>query len=139
MGRAADPTPHVRMGVYERDGQRCVSCGRWGGLTFQHRQAVGMGGSTVRPRFDQGLSACGSCNERYEGDLQQAALRFGWKVKRWVEHAGMVPVFVPREGRWYRLARALPRREHVTHAEAMRMMREVYGEQYVDGAGLVRD
>ncbi len=138
MTRAADPTPHVRMGVYERDGHRCVSCGRLD-LTFQHRQAVGMGGSTMRPRFDQGLTACGACNTRYEGDLQAAALRFGWKVKRWVEAAGMVPVFVPREGRWFRLARSAPRREHVTHAEAMRMMRAVYGEQYVEGVGLVRD
>lgn len=137
MSRAADPTPHVRMGVYERDEHRCVSCGRWGALTFQHRQAVGMGGSTQRPHFDQGLAACGNCNGRYETDLQRAALRFGWKVPRWVQVAGMVPVFYPRERRWFRLARSTGRREHVSHVEAMRMMREVYGEQYVDGEGLV--
>lgn len=135
MSRGSDPTPAVRMGVYERDGHRCVSCGRHD-LTFQHRQAVGMGGSNQRPRLDQGLAACGTCNSRYEADLHQAALRFGWKVPRWVEHAGLVPVFVPVEGRWYRLAHTCARRDHVTHAEAMRMMHEVYGDDYVEGAGL---
>lgn len=95
-----------------------------------------MGGSKQRPHFDQGLAACGSCNYRYEHDLQQSALRFGWKVPRWVEHAGMVPVFVPAEGKWYRLARSCARRDHVTHAEAMRMMHDVYGDRYLEGAGL---
>jgi hypothetical protein len=131
------PTPHVRMGVYERDQHRCVSCGRFGGLTFQHRQAVGMGGTMIRPRFDQGLTACGICNGRYETDLQQSALRFGWKVPRWVEHAGMVPVFVPQLGQWFRLARSAPRRDHITHLAAMEAMHEVYGQRYIEHIGLV--
>lgn len=129
------PTLVIRFGVYERDQHRCVSCGRDFRLTFQHRQATGMGGSKIRPTFVQGLTACDSCNSDYEHRLQQAALRFGWKVRRWVEHPGLVPVFYAPERRWYRLT-LLGTREHISHAEAMRMMAEMYGPDYDPEQGL---
>ncbi|MBK0296769.1 hypothetical protein IAE22_33140, partial [Bacillus sp. S34] len=101
---------------------------RWAGDDWALQYAEEHGGHAIERHVPPTVLSKESLDEfvksRYEGDLQQAALRFGWKVKRWVEHAGMVPVFVPREGRWYRLARSVARREHVTHAEAMRMMRE---------------
>lgn len=124
----AKPTPIVRAGVYTRDGKRCVSCSaREVPLEFQHRRAVGMGGSKAQPNYDDGLTACSRCNSRYEGDLQRAALKYGWKVPRWVMHPGMVPVWYVNERTWYRLTR-LGTRVPIDGPEAARMMYEVYGE-----------
>lgn len=125
----ADPTPVVRAVTYERDGERCVSCGARAGLQYQHRQAVGMGGSKRRPRLDEGLTSCASCNPAYESSLQESALRFGWKVKKWVKDCALVPVYYPLERAWFRLA-AEGGRVRVSPDVAMQMMVEVYGTVY---------
>jgi hypothetical protein len=128
-GRAADPTPEVREGTYARDGRRCVSCGRRDQLSYQHRQSVGMGGSKIRPGYADGVTACMDCNPRFEHDLQTAALRFGWKVPRWVVSAGRVPVFDTVERQWYALD-TVGGREPVTEHRALQLMHAVYGDDY---------
>ena len=131
----SDPTPVVRAVTYERDGHRCVSCGARV-LQYQHRRAVGMGGSKIRPRLEDGLTSCGICNPAYEGRLQAAALRYGWKVKSWVKSPELVPVFYPLEHNWYELT-AEGQRLRISQARAMEMMTAVYGEQYDETKGLV--
>lgn len=130
------PTPAVRRMTYERDGGRCVSCGGTE-LQFQHRRATGMGGSKRRPEFTDGLTSCGTCNPAYEGRLQAAALRFGWKVARWVASPGRVPVWFVLERQWFLLA-ATGVRTPISAVEAMEAMHEVYGDRYVPGEGLIR-
>ncbi len=131
----SSPTPAVRAVVYERDGERCVSCGATSQLEYQHRQAVGMGGSRERPLFVDGLTSCAHCNPRYEDTLQRAALRFGWKVRGWVEYPGMVPVWYPLERSWFLLGRT-GERTRMSHFDAMAAMHEVYGDEYLEGVGL---
>ncbi|GAB3605327.1 hypothetical protein GCM10027413_07360 [Conyzicola nivalis] len=70
--------------TYERDGRRCVSCGAGAHLHYQHRAAVGIGGSKVRPPVAEGLTSCETCNPAYEPALQLQAWRFGWKMSPWV-------------------------------------------------------
>ncbi len=71
-----------RARVFARDGWRCAACGAFEGLTIQHRQALGMGGSKRRRELFELLTACATCNARFESDLQSEALRLGWKVRR---------------------------------------------------------
>jgi hypothetical protein len=135
----SDPTPATRAVTYERDGHRCVSCGAWVHLQYQHRAAVGMGGSKVRPLFVDGLTSCATCNPAYEHALQAKALRFGWKVPQWVRERGRVadvPVYYLLERTWCRLLTD-GRRIRITRAAAMQLMHEVYGESYDDEKGLV--
>ena len=125
----ADPTPHVRQGVYNRDGRQCVSCGSRDELTFQHRQAVGMGGSKLLPIAEEGVTACMACNTGFEGAIQTVALLHGWKAPRWV-NAHEVPVLYPHAAGghpkgWYRLED--DQREPITEAQALTAMRGVYG------------
>lgn len=136
----ADPTPIVRAHTYERDGERCCSCGARTGLQYQHRDAVGMGGSKIRPLLEEGVTSCSVCNPAYEGALQHVALKYGWKVRGWVkgrfETLSVVPVYYLLERTWYRLTRD-GLRVPVSKAEAMAMMHEVYGEQYDEELGLI--
>ena len=125
----ADPTPVVRAVTYERDSEKCVSCGATTGLQYQHRQAVGMGGSKRRPRLDEGLTSCAACNPAYESTLQESALRFGWKVKKWVKDCALVPVYYPLERAWFRLSRE-GGRVRVSPDVALQLMVEVYGAAY---------
>lgn len=130
----SDPTPVVRAVTYERDEHRCVSCGATVHLQYQHRLAVGMGGSKRRPRYEEGITSCAICNPRYESDLQILALRYGWKVKkvkRAVEHPEDVPVFFPMERIWYRLTTS-GSRWPLSEREALTMMRAVYGPEYAE-------
>ncbi|WP_022886390.1 hypothetical protein [Glaciibacter superstes] len=124
-----EPTATVRKGTYKRDGYRCVSCGATSPLTFQHRRAVGMGGTIHRPVIVDGLTSCAFCNEAYEHGLQTVALLRGWKVKKWVKDPGRVPVWFPLERSWSVL---LPDGSRVptTEVAAKRMMADVYGEQW---------
>ena len=130
------PTPVVRAVTYERDGHRCVSCGATVHLQYQHRRAVGMGGSEVRPRLEDGVTSCATCNPEYERELQTKALQFGWKVPRWVKNPERVPVFFWMERTWYVLM-VEGTRKRVSASLAMAMMREVYGDAYVEEKGLV--
>lgn len=129
----ADPSEKVRRGVKDRDEGRCVSCGSAWALTFQHRRAVGMGGSDVRPSYADGLAACGSCNGRFEGDMQTLALLNGWKVRRWVEQPELVPYYHAHSDAWYALSPDGPWRLHITRRKAMSMMRAVYGSDKKGG------
>lgn len=123
------PTKQTRQDVYVRDGYRCVMCGATDPLTFQHRRAVGMGGSKILPPPVDGLTLCASCNERCEADLQDAALAHGWKVRRWVRSPERVPVFFPAELAWYRLEGT--RRVRISAAVAMEMGCAVYGDEWM--------
>ncbi len=126
------PTRGVWADVKQRDGFRCIVCGRRDGLQFQHRLTVGMGGTKVKPRREEGLTACGICNEAFEGRLQTLALVCGWKVKRVkraIEHPEDVPVMYPLDNSWFVLTDRGTRRQ-IKKTEALAMMREVYGEQY---------
>jgi hypothetical protein len=123
------PAPAVRATTYERDEHRCVSCGATTGLQWQHRRATGMGGSEVRPGLEDGLTSCALCNPAYEGALQKRALRFGWKVRRWVKHPEHVPVFYQLELRWYVLD-GQGRRHPISRGRARGLMEEVYGPEY---------
>ncbi len=126
----AAPTAECRRFVYVRDGRQCVICGALE-LTFQHRRAVGMGGSRDLPPPVDGLALCIICNQRVEADLQGEALLNGWKVPRSVKDPSRVPVYYPREFAWYRLEGI--RRVKITSAIAMEMGCAVYGEQWMHG------
>jgi hypothetical protein len=82
VNRKSDPTPQVRMAVYDRDGVRCVTCGAWNPLEFQHRQATDMGGWNRRPTVVEGMCARSSCNSAFEYSLQRVAPLRGWKVRK---------------------------------------------------------
>lgn len=79
------PSQKVRTATYIRDGFRCVSCGATEGLQWQHRESSGSGGRGRKApavTTADGLTSCGSCNPRYESDLQGLALQSGWKLRR---------------------------------------------------------
>lgn len=122
------PTIETRTSVYARDGRRCVMCGALE-LTFQHRRAVGMGGSRNLPTTVDGLTLCMVCNEACERDLQMRALANGWKVRKWVTSPERVPVFYPREGWWFRLEGVT--RVRISSAVAMEMGCSVYGDEWM--------
>jgi hypothetical protein len=122
------PTETVRAAVYRRDGSQCVAC-LAAQLTFQHRRAVGMGGSKIRPGAVDGLTLCLVCNEACEAEMQTLALANGWKAKKWTDPT-KVPVFYPHEFQWYRLEGV--ERFPIPAAAALDMMHAVYGDDYFD-------
>lgn len=126
----AAPSPVQRTVTYERDGHRCVSCGSMWSLQFQHRQAVGMGGSKRGVNLAGGVTSCASCNPEYEGSMQTLALINGWKVPRWVRDVSAVPVRY-NGGVWRELL-SDGRTRPLSNLHARAMMFEVYGEQYVE-------
>jgi hypothetical protein len=115
--------------VKQRDNGQCVVCGAREGLSFQHRQAVGMGGSKHRPTCVEGVTACVPCNEAFEHRLQRIALLRGWKVRLWVDDAGRVPVWYPLLGGWHVLTLD-GGREWISAATARVLMVDVYGDEY---------
>lgn len=123
------PTTEVRTAVYFRDGYRCAACATTEGMTFQHRRAVGMGGSKLVPSPVDGLTLCASCNARCESDLQDLALASGWKVRRWVQSPEKVPVYYPGELAWFRFEGV--RRVRISSAVAMEMGCSVYGDEWM--------
>ena len=122
------PSTQTRTDVYVRDGYRCVMCTAVDGLTFQHRRAVGMGGSKNLPTTVDGLTLCLTCNEACEHSMQTVALANGWKVRRWA-NPERVPVYYPAEFQWYRLegTRWVP----ISSAVAMEMGCAVYGNEWM--------
>jgi len=121
------PTALVRAAVYDRDGKRCVACHALDALTFQHRRAVGMGGSKILPGVADGLTLCGPCNTACEGSMQHLALASGWKAQRWTDPTN-VPVYYPHEWQWYRLDGHY--RVPITAVVALDLMHACYGDQY---------
>jgi len=96
----------LREQVFRRDGDRCVACGRWTGLTIQHRVSRGMGGSKLFDTIPYLLTLCGICNARLESDSKFAELGRvnGWKLHR-NQNPPVDPTAVPVNyfGQWYLL------------------------------------
>jgi hypothetical protein len=130
----APPTTAIRRAVYVRDEFKCVRCGRGFpdlDLEFQHRAAVGAGGSKKGPTIAEGLAACSVCNSGFESFLQTQALRYGWKVRRWVfpqYGAESVPVYYGWDRQWFRLVNSV--RIPISEENALLMMRHIYGDEY---------
>lgn len=122
-----DPSPALKTVTYERDRHRCVTCGAQRNLSYQHRQAVGMGGSKRRLQLYEGVTACLFHNMRYESDLQAEAIRYGWKVPRWVKDCSAVPVYYVWTRQWFTLDR-YGQKHRISRDVAVSMMREVYGD-----------
>jgi hypothetical protein len=89
-----------------------------------------MGGSKIRPAMPDGVTACVTCNGLFEGTLQPKALRFGWKVRRFVTDAVLVPVFYQWEGVWCELT-AEGERVRLMRATAWDRMLAVYGDEWL--------
>jgi len=119
----------VWTAVKERDGGMCIVCAAREGLSFQHREAVGMGGSKVRPTVVDGVTACVPHNEAFEARLQRLALLRGWKVRGWVNEPARVPVWYPLLGGWHILTPD-GGREWVSARAARALMVDVYGDEY---------
>jgi hypothetical protein len=124
------PTLAVRRAVAERDKHRCLLCGRLDGLTFQHRRAVGAGGSKLKPSPVDGCVLCGPCNTLIEQDRDWmiVALARGIKVRRWVASPDRVPVYVVGDLQWYRLEGI--RRIPIPAGVAYELMHAVYGQEF---------
>jgi hypothetical protein len=131
------PTPAVWAATKQRDNEQCVSCNARHSLTFQHRRAVGNGGSKIKPSIEDGLVACYLDNLSYEAEKQTVALAMGWKVRSWVKHPEDVPVFYFNEHQWYVLD-TMGGRTPITSATALRMMRDVYGPSFTFEKGPVK-
>lgn len=125
----AKPTTATRFRTYERDLNRCASCAS-PALSFQHRRAVGQGGSKTLPTVQDALTLCPTCNNHCEHTLQTRALAYGWKVRRWVTNPGDVPVFYPHEFAWFVLTDT-GTREQIPALRAMEMMLVVYGDDWL--------
>ena len=122
------PTASTRAAVYGRDDRRCVACHTETDLTFQHRRAVGMGGSKNRPTVVDGITLCLTCNQRCEADLQTMALAYGWKVRKWADPS-LVPVYYPHDFGWFLLPGT--RRRRVSGPVALDAMAAVYGHEHM--------
>lgn len=121
------PTEATRAAVRRRDGGRCVSCHRADELTFQHRRAVGMGGSKTRPGAVDGLILCLTCNTECEASMQSLALAYGWKARRWTDPTN-VPVYYPHEFQWFRFEGVV--RIPISAVVALDLMHATYGDDY---------
>lgn len=120
------PTSAVRRAVYVRDVFRCVACHSHDPLTFQHRAAVGMGGSKIRPGVVAGITLCIRCNQACEAEMQSLALASGWKIRRFASPE-LVPVRYPHEFGWFRLQGTT--RVRIPGAVAIDMLHAVYGDE----------
>jgi len=96
----AKPTALVRADTYRRDHYRCVTCGRFDDLEWQHRTAEGMGGSKLIVTTADGVTSCAICNPRYEDSMQTRALAMGWKLRR--NRGGLPASAVPYYSTWER-------------------------------------
>lgn len=131
------PAPVTRALMLERDEHRCIVCWVMVQLEAQHRRAVGMGGSKVRPLIADLVTACTIHNAAFEHGLQAMALRFGWKVRGWVTEPERVPVYDLRGRQWWRLT-VEGLRIPITWTAAMQMMTDVYGDAYDEAKGLTK-
>jgi len=99
-------SPKLRQAVFDRDGNKCVSCGTIDNLTIQHRVSKGMGGSKQFDTVAYLLTLCLICNVRLEADADFAKLGidYGWKIRRnTLESLDPTAVIVKYADGWYRL------------------------------------
>ena len=122
------PTIQVRRAVYNRDDQQCVACGATEGLQFQHRAAVGAGGSKILPTVVGGLTLCALDNQAAEGHLQTRALVWGHKIRRW-QNPTLIPVFYPRSFAWFRFEGTT--RKKISSEVAVEMMCAAHGDAWM--------
>ena len=121
-GSMTAPSAKVRELTYRRDGHRCVSCGSIVRLEWQHRAAVGMGGSKRKPDASEGITSCTICNAGYESELQTRALLCGWKVRRFCRLTpSQIPCWYPIERAWF-LLNTDGSRDELIEDEAMELM-----------------
>lgn len=94
----------VRKLVFERDNNRCVSCGAEQGLSIQHRINRQMGGSNRRDSVSSLITMCLIENQLLEADSRKARIaRFnGWKLRTY-EDPLVAPVWYAPEGGWFML------------------------------------
>lgn len=133
-------TKKVRDQVMDRD-RRCYACGSQWTLTFQHRAAVGAGGSKVTPSVVDGIVACLVCNVQFEAGMQTLALVCGWKVRRWVGDQGLtgqIPVFDWANRTWWAL-KSYGMRQKITSAKAEVLMKTVYEQEWSEWLGELTD
>jgi hypothetical protein len=123
------PSKRIWDQVRARD-ERCVACNRPDLATFQHRQAVGMGGSKHRVGVTEGILLCSFCNEAVEHTMRDRALVYGWKVparSAWpLLDPAKVPVWYPYRRTWAYLA-SDGDIVRIDRAEAINTMRNTYG------------
>ena len=104
VGKTQDLSSADRERVLLRDRGRCLRCGHRP-VTLQHRRAKGMGGlgvKAVRLTPADALALCADCNARAESDLQDEALRCGWKVPRFSPTpCHEIPYFDRLTGNWW--------------------------------------
>lgn len=123
--------PGLWDAVQLRDGYRCIACGARP-VTPQHRQSVGMGGTSRRPEefgVYEIIALCGPCNSGVEASMQTVAKACGWKVEKWVSPAALqsIPVFDAVDQWWYKLT-ASGLRMPITFGMAALLMEQMYGE-----------
>jgi len=92
--------------IFERDGYRCLHCGRGGNLSVQHRINRGMGGSSSIAVHapSNGVTICWQFNTQMESDalLAEFARDKGWKLRPG-EDPTQRPVWDMADQLWYRL------------------------------------
>ena len=96
----------------------------------QHRQG-GMGGRKDKHRLPNLLWLDSLFNSFIEDDAEWAAIAqaYGVKVPIWVKDVTRVPVWFANEGRWFVLEG--DGRRQIDGGEALAMMLEVYGDDYL--------
>lgn len=140
----ASRTPPATLRALDRrdapDGtRRCVLTGTEGDrIVPQHRQG-GMGGRPDKHRPANVLWADSILNGLIESDAgwQATAKAWGVKVPLWVRDVSLVPVFYRFEHAWFVLD-DVGRRE-VSAIEALDMMLDVYGDDYLEWKAIADD
>lgn len=120
------PTRAVRSRTYLRDGHRCVSCGAFSPLEWNHREASGHGGRGKKaPELTpaDGVTLCTLCNQGIEGHMQDRGLALGWKIRR--NRGGIASHEIPYfdyTSRAYYLPTVDGMRTRITHALAVELL-----------------
>lgn len=144
----ADRTPKKVIAALDRrdasTARTCVMTGTESDrIVPQHRQG-GMGGRPDKHRLENVLWLDSLFNGFIESDAEWAAHAQAWgvKVPLWVKDVSRVPVYFAAELAWFVLEGDA--RRQITAVEAMSMMFDVYGEDYLlwkaiaDGTGRAR-
>lgn len=133
------PSAKVRADTMTRDLHRCQaadwSC--FGGLQWQHREATGSGGrgrKAPAPTVEDGIILCKHHNADAEGKGQGAALRNGWKIRKFRGKPPIPVTSIPwydRTADAYYLPEGVTRRP-IPHSLALELL-ELAGNLHVRG------